>query len=371
MRANRFSPARRAGSRRARPRAELLLAATLLVVSGAAAQTPAPGALVTGRPTAALMASRDAGEAKTLVEAKDPDRRSGADQTKDASPTGNASPTGDAGQAKDAPGKSPAPSAQASLSPTAAPPVADPAEESKPPLALPPVAPRPVALPAAAPPAIKDALRTAPHGTGSAHYRAIIDKETARTGLPADIAEAVMAVESGFNPAVVGAAGEIGLMQLMPPTARMLGFSGSLTDLAQPEVNIHYGVHYLSQAWRLAGGDLCTAVMKYRAGHGETRFSQLSVNYCLAVRSKLAARGYPVSGSVPIATFGELTRSFTARAPVGGGPFAGPPRVSLKAPPPCRSHCLELGGGRPNFDEINSSLNHLVLQSNVRAIRLH
>jgi len=45
--------------------------------------------------------------------------------------------------------------------------------------------------------------------------------------------------------------------------------------------------------------------MKYRAGHGETRFSYLSVNYCVAVRSKLMARGYRVTGIVPVATFGE------------------------------------------------------------------
>jgi len=38
-------------------------------------------------------------------------------------------------------------------------------------------------------------------------------------------------------------------------------------------VNIHYGVTYLSQAWRLANGDLCRALMKYRAGHGEEMMS--------------------------------------------------------------------------------------------------
>jgi soluble lytic murein transglycosylase-like protein len=115
-------------------------------------------------------------------------------------------------------------------------------------------------------------------------------------------------VESGYNPAAIGGVGEIGLMQILPSTARMLRFVGTASDLAVPETNIHYGVTYLAQAWRLAGGDLCTAVMKYRAGHGETRFSFLSVNYCLAVRSKLAARGFPVTGSVPVATFGEPGR---------------------------------------------------------------
>ncbi|WP_425249010.1 lytic transglycosylase domain-containing protein [Bradyrhizobium huanghuaihaiense] len=136
-------------------------------------------------------------------------------------------------------------------------------------------------------------------------YRALIEKEAAQVGLAPEIAEAVMAVESGYDPGAIGGVGEIGLMQILPSTARMLGFAGTLADLAVPETNIHYGVVYLAKAWRLAGGDLCTAAMKYRAGHGETRFSFLSVNYCMAVRSKLAARGFRVTGSIPVPTFGE------------------------------------------------------------------
>jgi soluble lytic murein transglycosylase-like protein len=151
-----------------------------------------------------------------------------------------------------------------------------------------------------------------------AHYRSLIEKEAAQAGLSPEIAEAVMAVESGYNPGAIGGVGEIGLMQILPSTARMLGFSGTDASLAVPETNIHYGVTYLAQAWRLAGGDLCTAVMKYRAGHGETRFSYLSVNYCLAVRSKLVARGIRVTGNVPVATFGEAGSAGCRRKCLGG-----------------------------------------------------
>jgi soluble lytic murein transglycosylase-like protein len=159
-----------------------------------------------------------------------------------------------------------------------------------------------------------------PSGTTDPHarYRALVEKEAARDGLAPEIAEAVMAVESGYNPDAIGGAGEIGLMQILPSTARMLGFSGTLADLAVPETNIHYGVTYLAEAWRRAAGDLCTAVMKYRAGHGETRFSVLSVNYCVAVRSKLAARGFRVMGSVPVATFGESAGRGCGRKCLGG-----------------------------------------------------
>jgi len=169
-------------------------------------------------------------------------------------------------------------------------------------------------------------------------YRILIQNEAARSGLAPEIAEAVMAVESGYNPGAIGGVGEIGLMQILPSTARMLGFVGRNADLAKPETNIHFGVTYLSQAWRLARGDLCTAVMKYRAGHGETRFSYRSVTYCLAVRSKLAARGYPVTGTVPVATFGDAVVSS------------------------CRRKCLGGGAGRINLVALNMKLSAIVMQ---------
>jgi soluble lytic murein transglycosylase-like protein len=105
---------------------------------------------------------------------------------------------------------------------------------------------------------------------------------------------------------VKGAAGEIGLMQVMPPTAQMLGFQGGKEQLADPAVNIALGVRYLAEANRLAGGDLCTTVMKYRAGHGETRFSARSVAYCLRARKILGRDGYEVTGEVPAVTLAPV-----------------------------------------------------------------
>lgn len=120
-------------------------------------------------------------------------------------------------------------------------------------------------------------------------FRSLIEIESAEAGLPSDIADAVVFVESAYNPTAIGDVGEIGLMQIRPETAAMLGFRGSIADLWRPEVNIHYGVMYLAEAWRLAGGDLCRALMKYRAGHGEERMSPRSVNYCARARDHLAA----------------------------------------------------------------------------------
>jgi soluble lytic murein transglycosylase-like protein len=135
--------------------------------------------------------------------------------------------------------------------------------------------------------------------------RVMVREHALRAGLPPQIADAVAEVESSYNPRASGSYGEVGLMQVLPSTARLLGFGGTLAELALPATNIHYGVAYLSEAWRLAKGDVCTTVMKYRAGHGETRFSYRSVDYCQRVRAILTAQGYPVTGEVPKPTFGE------------------------------------------------------------------
>lgn len=186
-----------------------------------------------------------------------------------------------------------------------------------------------------APPSLAVAAGAPSPPAGDVSPRALVKQEAQRAGLPPEVADAVTEVESSYRPDMIGADGEIGLMQVMPATARMLGFAGTTGELADPATNIRYGVAYLARAWRLAGGDICTATMKYRAGHGETRFSQRSVEYCLRVRAKLAARGFPVTGTVPVATFGTASwptgakggraRSFATRL---GGP-RGPDLASL------------------------------------------
>jgi soluble lytic murein transglycosylase-like protein len=151
-------------------------------------------------------------------------------------------------------------------------------------------------------------------------YQALIRREAEKNGLPSDIADAVAAVESGYDPGAVGAVGEIGLMQVRPETAAMLGFKGDLTELARPDVNIHYGVTYLSEAWRLTGGDLCRTLMKYRAGHGEEVMSPLSIIYCGRARAHLAAVGSPFAeaASVPFVFIplpAEKTPRYARRGP--------------------------------------------------------
>ena len=143
-------------------------------------------------------------------------------------------------------------------------------------------------------------------------YLDLITTEAEQRGLPAAIADAVVKVESGFNPNVVGGVGEIGLMQIWPQTAAMLGFKGGLTSLFEPQTNIRLGVAYLARAWKLAQGDVCRTLMKYRAGWGEERMSPLSVEYCRRARGHLAAIGSPLAGgALPVSA--ETTAPFAAR----------------------------------------------------------
>jgi soluble lytic murein transglycosylase-like protein len=108
----------------------------------------------------------------------------------------------------------------------------------------------------------------------------LVRAEAQRLGVPPALADAVAIVETGYTPASVGGSGEIGMMQVMPATARMLGFAGDMSGLFDPATNIHYGVMYLARAWAASGGNACRALMKYRAGTGEEGFSPLSIQYC-------------------------------------------------------------------------------------------
>ncbi len=144
------------------------------------------------------------------------------------------------------------------------------------------------------PPAINALIGFPAQNAGRATYLPLVTREAEKAGLPSAIADAVAQVESGYQSEAYGAVGEIGLMQIRPETAALLGYRGSLSGLFEPETNIRFGVKYLAQAWRLADGDLCRTLMKYRAGHGEERMSPRSVEYCRRARAHLVANAAPL-----------------------------------------------------------------------------
>ena len=93
-------------------------------------------------------------------------------------------------------------------------------------------------------------------------FEAAIDRYATLHAVNADLVRAIIAAESAFDPVARSDAGAIGLMQLMPMTARELG-----VDPFVPEQNIEGGVRYFSQLLKTFGG-VETALVAYNAGPG-------------------------------------------------------------------------------------------------------
>ncbi|CCV14822.1 transglycosylase SLT domain-containing protein [Mesorhizobium sp. STM 4661] len=136
------------------------------------------------------------------------------------------------------------------------------------------------------------AVSTAASG-GTGQYSAIIARYAASYGVPVSLANAVVKIESNYQPNIVGGAGEIGLMQIKPATARMMGYTGSIKGLFNPDTNIRYGMKYLAMARGLGGGTTCGTILKYNAGHAAKRMNPVSAAYCGKVKVQMAALGQP------------------------------------------------------------------------------
>ena len=84
------------------------------------------------------------------------------------------------------------------------------------------------------------------------------------TQLDPALIHAVITAESNYNPNAVSDKGAVGLMQLMPDTARRYGVKGK--EMRHPEKNITAGAQYLADLIRMFDGDLKLALASYNAG---------------------------------------------------------------------------------------------------------
>lgn len=94
------------------------------------------------------------------------------------------------------------------------------------------------------------------------HINEVIERQSARHGVSPELIRAVVAQESGGNPGAMSKAGAIGLMQLMPDTARSLGVNPY--DMEQ---NVDGGIRYLKDMARKFDS-LDEVLAAYNAGPG-------------------------------------------------------------------------------------------------------
>jgi soluble lytic murein transglycosylase-like protein len=113
--------------------------------------------------------------------------------------------------------------------------------------------------------------------------RPAIERHARENALPVSLAEAVIRIESNYNPKIVHA-GNYGLMQIRLATARSLGFTGTPAELLDPDTNLRFGLKYLGGAYQQAQGNLCRTIMKYQSGFLAVRMNSINRTYCQRVK---------------------------------------------------------------------------------------
>ncbi|WFE73405.1 transglycosylase SLT domain-containing protein [Roseinatronobacter sp. S2] len=96
--------------------------------------------------------------------------------------------------------------------------------------------------------------------------RALVRRYAAKHDIPEALLHRVIQRESDYRPHARNGP-YWGLMQILPQTARQMGFQGAPEDLLDAEVNLTYAGRYLKGAWLVSNGDIDRAVMWYARGY--------------------------------------------------------------------------------------------------------
>ncbi len=101
---------------------------------------------------------------------------------------------------------------------------------------------------------------------GPAEINRLIAKYARVYDIPEDLIHRVVQRESSYNPAARNGP-YYGLMQILPETARTMGYRGAPEGLLDAETNLRYAVRYLRGAWLVSDGSRDRAVMWYARGY--------------------------------------------------------------------------------------------------------
>ncbi len=133
--------------------------------------------------------------------------------------------------------------------------------------------------PIAAEPVITvDLPRKMPKGANA--FLDLIKREAKTNAVPLWIALGVIWVESKFDPDLRGKRGVMGMMQVMPSTARYLGYTGTNEGLLDPDTNVRWGMKELGKVWKLSKGDVCLTAAKYKGGFMTKSINTGAWRYC-------------------------------------------------------------------------------------------
>lgn len=110
-------------------------------------------------------------------------------------------------------------------------------------------------------------------------YQPLIQRHALERGLDPLFVAAIIRQESNFNPAARSRAGAVGLMQLMPETARWAAPQAGLKDytdakLAEPDTNVALGCWYLSYLSKRFENDRALVLAAYNGGEGNVKYWQ-------------------------------------------------------------------------------------------------
>lgn len=111
-----------------------------------------------------------------------------------------------------------------------------------------------------------EASRAALYPNETPELRSLIEGSATRYGVPTDLVQRVVIRESRHNPGARNGP-YYGLMQILPATARSMGYQGRPEGLLDAETNLTYAVKYLRGAWLVSDGNRDQAVRLYAKGY--------------------------------------------------------------------------------------------------------